>query len=211
MDFYLHDSYTLLLIYCVIIFSALIFHDSKRIQLALEYFFNQKYSILYHRKDSILYQFFTSINISIIFAILISFYILDFSEKMSWKIFVKSQVLLLLFCLIKWGIIYFLGVVFDKNELAKKYYYGHTSNLFICSICIFPLIIFFSYFKEGDLINLMGESLTYLCAFLYLTLKIQLFNKLNVVKIKLVFYNILYLCLLEIAPYFILLQLVHSL
>jgi len=211
MAFYLNDLYTLLLLFCIMIFSTIIFYDSKRIPLALEYLFNQKYGTIYHRTDSIFYRLFTSINTSFIFGILISFYLFSTIGVMSLAIFLKGQLLLLLFYLIKSGIVYFLGIIFENPDLSKKYYYGSSTNLFICSIFMLPLIIFFSYFQEGYLIGQIGAYLPYICMVLYFFLKILLLKRLNVFKINLVFYNILYLCAIEISPYLILLRLIKSL
>ena len=97
MSFYLHDSYTLLLIFCVSYFTLLHFFDKNRIQLLLEYFVNQKYAVIYHRQDTIMFQVFTSINITIIFSILVSFYLSQFDTKISFISLLKIGALLFLF------------------------------------------------------------------------------------------------------------------
>ena len=58
MAFYLHDTYTLLLIYSILVSGFLMFNHKNRLSFLLEHPVNQKYSLRYHRKDSVLFKFF---------------------------------------------------------------------------------------------------------------------------------------------------------
>ena len=72
MSFYLSDSYTLLIIGSSLIFSGLFFFHRERILVLLEYFINQKYSLIYHRKDPLIYNVTISLNSLIVFSIIIA-------------------------------------------------------------------------------------------------------------------------------------------
>ena len=201
MSFYLHDSYTLLLIFCISYFALLHFFDKNRIPLLIEYFLNQKYAVIYHRQDSIIFQCFTSINTLIIISILSSFYFSQFDGDMSFSTLLYISALLFLFFIIKILITYALASVFEILDEGKKYYYGYCSSLFMMATLFFPIILLISYLDTGHYLNNYNIYLFYSAVLVYWILKIILFKRLNAFKIKSLFYIILYLCSLEVLPY----------
>ena len=209
MSFYLHDIYTLLLVFSSLIFSFLLFRDRKRISLLLEYPFNQKYSIIYHRKDSIRFRFFISITVLIIFSIILSFYLFHINQKFSTINFLQVSSSLLSFYFFKSLLIYFSGLMFGMENCSRKYYYGYTSSIFFIALFSFPIILFGSYFKNGYFITTKPMELFYLFSGIYLLLKTLLLSRLNLLKIRLLLYNILYLCALETLPYLALFRLLQ--
>ena len=62
MAFYLTDIYTVLMICSTIVFATFIFLDKNRFLLLLEHGINQKYSLMYHRKDTIIYRCLISVS-----------------------------------------------------------------------------------------------------------------------------------------------------
>ena len=209
MAFYLHDIYTIILMLSIFIIALLVFNDKERLQSLLEYPFNQKYSQLYHRKDSILFLLSHSMNVLLIFGISITFYLLYLQKELSIYLFIKSSSILLSFFMIKCLIIYFLDWAFELNDFAKKYYYGYTTSLMFCSIFFTPIIFFSSYLFDGFIIIKYHLLLFIVFAFIYLIMKAILLARLNLLKIPLFFYNILYLCGLELLPYLILFKLLR--
>ena len=207
MSFYLHDTYTLLIISSILIVSFSLFHDKERLLLLLQYPLNQKYNLLYHRKDSILFILFSSINLLIVFSVSISFYLLHIKTALSFSIFLKIAATLLSFFILKSLTIYFLNWLFDLNDYAKKYYYGYTTSLMFCGIFFLPIIVFSSYFNHGVLIREFSSYLYYFFFIIYFSKKIILLNRLNLFRMGSMFYNILYLCALEIVPYLFLFKL----
>ena len=179
----------------------MLFRDRKRILLLLEYPFNQKYAVIYHRKDSIRFRFFISITVLIIFSIILSFYLFHINQKFSIINFLEVLSSLLLFYFLKSLLIYFLGLIFEMKKHSLKYYYGYTSTIFFIALFSFPIIVFSSYFKNGHLITTKSMELFYLFSGIYLLLKTLLLRRLNLFKIRLLLYNILYLCALETLPY----------
>lgn len=213
MAFYLNDIYTMMLIYSTIVFATFIFVDRNRFLLLLEYGMNQKYSVIYHRKDSTIYRLFIAINTIIILSILTSFYIININNgSMSLYLFIKIAFLLTSFYCIKILIIHFLGIIFENLDSAKKYYYNYSTSLFFLSLIAFPVILFISYYNNGIHIVYISKYVYLIYLFIYLILKFILLNRLNLFHISFIFYNILYLCALEVIPYlglFELLQLVY--
>lgn len=207
MPFYLHDTYTLLMILSILIIGISIFHNKNRLLLLFQYPFNQKYAVLYHRKDSILFRLFSTINILTVFSVSISFYLFHLKTELSFSVFLKIAAILLVFFTIKSLIIYFLSWLFDCYDYAKKCYYGYTSSLMFCAMFFLPIVIFFSYFNDGFLIIDFASYLFYLFFLIYFLKKIILLNRLNLFARGSMFYNILYLCALEIMPYLFLFKL----
>tara|TARA_B100000427_G_scaffold132707_1_gene110461 strand:+ start:1395 stop:2036 length:642 start_codon:yes stop_codon:yes gene_type:complete len=210
MAFYLTDFFTLLLICSTIIFATFIVIDKNRFLLLIEYGINQKYSLIYHRKDNPIYRLFISINTLIMLSILISFYVVNINNGiMSLYLFIKIAIVLTAFYLLKMSIIRLLGIIFEHLDCAKKYYYSYSTNLLFLSLIAFPVILFISYYDKGLHILYMSKYVYCIYLFIFLILKIILLNRLNLFRISFIFYNILYLCALEVIPYLGLLELLE--
>tara|TARA_B100001758_G_C18266844_1_gene534114 strand:+ start:587 stop:976 length:390 start_codon:yes stop_codon:yes gene_type:complete len=125
--------------------------------------------------------------------------------------FVQISMMLVLFFSIKSIIIYFAGFLFDLRQYSNKYLAGYCTNLFLVSFTIFPIIILISYSANGAFLKDYSIYVSYLGVIIYLLLKIILLKRLNVFSIKSLFYNILYLCVLELVPYLALYQLFNLL
>ena len=146
MVFYLSDLYTLLLIFSLLFFSALVFFERDRFFLLIEHAINRKYSLIYHRQDSIIYNIFTALNNLIIMSIIVSFYIFKTQESLSFFVFIKIGLTLFIFFVIRMAIIYAHGILFESIETIKRYYYTYCTNIHFISLFFFPIIFFISYF-----------------------------------------------------------------
>jgi hypothetical protein len=151
-----------------------------------------------------IFQFFTSINISIIISILILFYLSEFGAKISFVTILKINSLLFLFFIIKIGATYGVASVFEIQEVAKKYYYGYCSSLFMIATLLYPVILLMSYLNKGSYLDNCGIYLFYIGVLIHCLLKIILLKRLNAFKIQFLFYIILYLCTVEVLPYLVL-------
>ena len=211
MSFYLSDPYTLLLILFAIFISIISLKDNKRIPLLITSPFNQKYSIKYPRFDSLFFTFCCVINILTIHSILISFYVFKISEKMSFILFLKILSLLLLWFIVKLIIIFLVGLLLNLEAEVKKYYHEYYTNLLRISLYFFPIIIITSYSFNGALLNQYSIYCYYLFVTIYFFIKSIQLSRLNLFKLRLMFYNILYLYVLEVLPYVILLKFLQKL
>ena len=213
MDIYLHDIYTLSLIFSTILFSIIFFIDKKRILLLLELFINQRYNITYHRNTPLLYLFFTFLNTLFIFSIIVSLFIFaNHENNMSFYILFKISCCLMLIFSFRLITTRIIGNLFDLNDYAKRYCDQYESSLFLLSLIFLPFILFISYYNEGELLLTSSIYVFYLFVLCYLLLKIIILKRLNLFKINSIFYNILYLCGLEVLPYIVffkLLAIIH--
>jgi len=209
MAFYLSDIYTFLLFLATFIFGILTFSDKNRLFFLLQYPFNQKYSLIYHRPNSAILSLLTSINTLILGSIPISLYCFSKTEIMSPFLFVKIVIMLACFILIKIYTPYLLGFLFEWKDYGKTYYYSYTTNLLFCSMIFLPIILFVSYFKDGLILVQAPLTISFIFGLLYVIFKIIMLYRLNLFAIRLVFYNILYLCALELLPYLILFHLIR--
>jgi len=210
MNFYLNDFYTLQIIFSMIFFAVISFKDKTRIILLSQFLFNQKYSLLYHRKDKLIFKFFGFINTLTINSIILSYFLLNLSGKMSLILFVKIAILLSTFFAIKNGLIYFISYIFEIKYYSKKYFYNYSSILFSLSLLFYPIIVFISYYNDGELIYTGGFYTFYIYILVYFFMKIIVIRRLNLFNNRLVFYNILYLCNLELFPYLLLFKFINS-
>ncbi len=211
MSFYLSDSYTLLLILFSVFIGIVSWLDNQRILLLIESPFNQKYNLKYPRFDSIFFTFFCSVNILIIKSILISFYVFQESEKMSFTLFFQIAILLTIWMLVKFIILFTIGRLLEMNNEIQKYYHEYFTKLLLLSIFFFPIIMVTSYSFNGELLNKYSIYCFYLFILSYLIMKCIHLKRLNLFKVRLIFYNILYLYTLEILPYLILFKLLQAL
>ncbi len=140
-----------------------------------------------------------------------SFYVFDITSNMSFILFGKILVLILLFFLSKLLIIKILGIIFSLPIYTKRYYYSYCSLLFLTSLIFYPLILIVSYFGNGYILHDWALYVFYLFLFLYFLLKIIFLKRLNLFQSDKLFYNILYLCSLELLPYLILLEFLATL
>ena len=208
MSFYLHDTYTLLLISYFIFCSWIMFTDKLRLPLLVEYFVNQKYTLRYHRKDSVLFKVFSYINTTNIISILISFYLFGINGTMSLVLFLKIFIILTLFFFIKNITLKYLGYIFEEQTIVKKYYYGTCSLYFFISLIFFPIILIVSYTLNSILLEKLSLSIFFLFVGIFIVFKIIVLKRSNLFKIKLLFYNILYLYGLELLPYLFLFKII---
>ena len=208
MSFYLHDTYTLLLISYFIFCSWIMFTDKLRLPLLMEYAINQKYTLRYHRPDSLLFKVFSYINTTNIISILISFYLFSVNQMMTLFLFFKIFIVLTLFFFIKNITLQYLGYIFEDQTIVKKYYYGSCSLYFCVSLIFFPIILILSYTLNGILLEKLSLSIFFLFIGIFVVFKIIVLKRSNLFTIKLLFYNILYLYSLELLPYLFLFKII---
>ena len=207
MDFYLNDIYTGLLMYSISFFGMIMFIDKKRLWIMLEYIINQKYAVLYYRKDPAFLTFLGTIHTLIIFGIAVSFYLFSTGLHISHVSFMLIIIALVCFLIIKFLTIYLLAFLFEVPDYYRKYYYECTTSLMYCSTLFLPIIIFVSYFNNGIIIHNFSIYVCYFLGLLYLISQIVMLNRLNLFSISHIFYNILYLCALEVLPCLVLFNL----
>ena len=209
MSFYLSDLYTLLLLVFFVFISIVTWIDNKRLALLIQSPFNQKYYLKYPRFELNNLNFLTGVNILLIQSVLISFYVFQISETMSIFLFSKIISLMFMWWVVRLLILWWISKIFDLEHEANKYFHTYFNNLFLLSVVFFPIIIITSYSFNGELFNICSIYCYYLCALCYLIMKIIQLKRLNLFKVRLIFYNILYLYILEILPYLILFKLLQ--
>ena len=201
MSFYLSDVYTLILV--IFILALALINKSRRSQfrLLIELPLNQKYNVRYSRLNITLSSLIFFLFSVFIFALSVSFLTFNKFNKLEFIDFLKIFFISCIFFQIKWVMILLSGFLFDMIELSKKYVNdSFNSNLFL-GIFFLPIISFLSFTYNGNLILNFSVYISYLYLILYVFLKLLLLFRLKVFKLRLIFYNILYLCLVELFPY----------
>jgi len=102
----------------------------------------------------------------------------------------------------------YLGYIFEEQTIVKKYYYGTCSLYFCVGLLFFPIILIASYTLNGILLEKLSLSIFFLFVGGFIVLKVIVLKRLNLFKIKSLFYNILYLYGLELLPYLFLFKII---
>lgn len=165
---------------------------------------SNKYNKIY--KESL--QLFSWFNIALLFVqfISISFFIqliLDYfgvASKYDWILFIQLVTFCTVFILGKFLIEKIIGVAFDIEEVIDQYNLQKVNYRTYISLCLLPINMLLYYVNNLSLIViyllialiLVANALTYLNS-------LKIYQKFIIGKL---FYFILYLCTLEIAPYY---------
>ncbi|AOW21028.1 DUF4271 domain-containing protein [Urechidicola croceus] len=124
----------------------------------------------------------------------------------NFELFVQIFVGLIIFFAIRYVIGFVLGRLFEVNQLHEEITFAKVSYLFSISIIILPLVLFVFFMKNYNLFIFQLTLLVLLILLIFRYLFIFRNNKKRVIS-KL-FYFILYLCALEIAPMLLIFKLI---
>jgi len=124
-------------------------------------------------------------------------------DKYSYEFgfFFQVVIVISIYFLIRYVVGYSLGIILDISEYQKYFTFMKISNLSMVSILYFPLLIIITYSTIALRKFLISSSLVLLLILLFSRYYVMLKNeRLNFNKL---FYLILYLCALEIAPFIV--------
>ncbi|WP_297515806.1 DUF4271 domain-containing protein [Flavobacterium sp.] len=165
---------------------------------------SDKYTKIY-RESSHLWSGF-NILLFVVNLISLSFFIQivlahnGWGEKTDWLLFIRVFTGLFVFILSKFLIEKIIAVTFDVEELIDEFNLQKVNFRTYIGLLLFPisLILFYGDFTTNTLISIIIITIL---AINILTYLFSLKNHQNIITGKL-FYFILYLCALEIAPYY---------
>ncbi|CAM4031102.1 DUF4271 domain-containing protein [Flavobacterium antarcticum] len=165
---------------------------------------SDKYNKIYKESS----QLFSWFNIALMFVqfISISFFIqlilayFDIGSKYDWMLFIQIATICSVFILAKFLIEKIIAVAFDFEELIEQYNLQKVNYRTYISLCLLPVNMLLYYVNNLSIIViyvlislvLVSNILTYLNS-------LKIYQKFIIGKL---FYFILYLCTLEIAPYY---------
>jgi len=165
---------------------------------------SDKYNKIYKEGS----QLFSWFNISLIFVqfISLSFFIqlvlayFGVGSKYDWILFIQLVTICSVFILAKFLIEKILAVAFDFEELIEQYNLQKLNYRTYISLCLLPINMILYYVNNLPIsviyvlisLVLLANALTYLNS-------LKVYQKFIIGKL---FYFILYLCTLEIAPYY---------
>ncbi len=168
--------------------------------------FTKKYETTY--KDSS--NLFSGFTISLFFVQLISYTFLiqiilsyyDYTEKTNWIVFIQIFTALFVFILVKFYVEKIIATIFDIEEFLDAFNLKKVNFRTYISLLFLPIIIFLYYnqFLSATFIFIFLVIIGIGMSYFYL---LALINYQNIILSKL-FYFILYLCTLEIGPYYFL-------
>ena len=165
---------------------------------------SDKYNKIYKESS----QLFSWFNIALMFVLFVSmsFFILlllDFYEmasKYDWIVFIQLITISTVFILGKFLIEKIIAVAFDFEELIEQYNLQKVNYRTYISLCLLPINMLLYYTN-----NLSIFVIYVLIALVLIANVLSYLNSLKIYQkfiIGKLFYFILYLCTLEIAPYY---------
>ncbi len=127
-------------------------------------------------------------------------YYFGYTTKSNWVIYIRIVTFLTFFVLSKYLIEKIIATAFDIEEFAEQYNMIKVSYRSFVSIVLLPttIILYYNIDPKLIIIKILLYFLLVVNAFIYLK-GFKIFQKLIIGKL---FYFILYLCTLEIAPYY---------
>ena len=166
--------------------------------------FSDKYSKVYRDSSNIKSTFtvalFIAQLISFAFFIQLTLNLFGFASKTDWLLFIQITTLLTFFIFAKYLIEKIIATSFNIEEFAEQFNLQKVTYRTYIGLLILPInIILFYYDTFSTNIPLIIIAIILIMNTLTYLISIKKYQKLILGKL---FYFILYLCTLEIAPYF---------
>ncbi|MBC5862240.1 DUF4271 domain-containing protein [Flavobacterium turcicum] len=166
--------------------------------------FSNKYIKVYrdssHLKSSFTIALFTVQVISLAFFIQIALYSFGYASKTDWLLFIRIITFLLFFILAKYLIEKIIATAFNIEEFSEQFNLQKVTYRTYIGLLVLPINIILFYYDSISR-NFILTTIAIIMIANILTYLISIKNYHNIIFGKL-FYFILYLCALEIAPYY---------
>ncbi len=166
--------------------------------------FSDKYSKVYRDSSNISSTFTVSLFIvqviSFAFFIQITLSIFGHTSKTDWLLYIQIFTFLVFFILAKYLIEKIIATAFNIEEFVEQFNLQKVTYRTYIGLIILPVSVVLFYYDTISR-NILLFSIVIVLVFNVLAYLISIKNYQNIIFGKL-FYFILYLCTLEIAPYF---------
>jgi hypothetical protein len=177
-------------------------------------FFSKRYFLNFGKESQLIFSNFNKILfavqtlvLALFIFLLTQFYFVAYSEENQLYLFLKIVIGISLYLSTRYAIGKILGVLFSLNRMQSRLAFSKTIYLYSISIIILPFILLTFYVKS---LNLMMFQLTglILCILLIVRYVFILKNNKSLLKNEL-FYFIVYLCALEMAPVLVVFKIIN--
>ena len=198
------DWATMLFVFCFFLLVVAKTRFESRFNDYIKLFFSDKYTRIY-KESNHLYSGF-NVLLFIINIITLSFLVLLFlnynnhRDKADWILYIQIITYITIFILSKFLVEKIIAVIFNVEELIEQFNLQKVSYRTYFTLLLLPVVMFF-YFNNFTANSLFLWLFYILLAINILIYIISLKNYQKFIFDKL-FYFILYLCALEIAPYY---------
>ena len=198
------SSWTLILFFLIIVIHIYLYNDdSRRFRYFLLSLFNKKYQVSYGRQSKVSGHFLPLFSLTTFLSVsfLLSYYLEYCSKYSSYSfLFLYAAFFLFTFMILKWLAIFILFSLYKREKLFKEF---SALSLQYTNLFLTPIIFFTIYFYLIG--SLDKKSINLLLSITLLLLILAKFKTLlllrNIVSLG-ILYIILYICTVEIAPFF---------
>ena len=198
------SSWTLILFFLIIVIHIYLYNDDAR---RFRYFFlslfNKKYQVSYGRQSKVSGHFLPLISLTTFLSVsfLISLYLEYCSKYSSYSfLFLYAAFFLFSYMVLKWLAVLILFSLFKREKLFKEFsaLSLHYTNLFLTPIVFSTIYLYLIGNCDQKSINLLlSTTLVLLILAKFKTLSLMR----NIISLG-ILYIILYICAVEIAPFF---------
>ena len=197
------STWVLLLFLVIGLIYVFLYNDEpKRLRYFFSSAFNKQYQVNYGRQGKTFQHFIVLISLQSLLmgAFLLSEYLSycsNFSEYSS--LFAYSLLLLILYLLLKWGAVYGLAYLFRQQRLFNEFM---ALSMQYVNLFFSPIILIGVYtYLQGSLSHNYLSLLLSIALVLLMLAKIKIFVQLRKDRALHLYYIILYLCTIEMAPF----------
>ena len=209
------DWITIVFLLIFFLLSVVKFVYKERLFKLVSLFFSKEYFLNYGKDNRLIINNFNTILFiiqSLVLALLvfalISFYKPEIVENNTLVVFLKIGLFIVSFFALRYAISLLLGILFEVNKQQEYLTFAKLSYLFSSTLLILPLLFFVYYVKSYNLLAFQ-LTITVFTILLIIRYVVIFQNNKNNIYNKL-FYFILYLCALEIAPFLLIYKMFAS-
>jgi len=201
------DWITIILLVVLVLITLVKNNFNDRFTKLFSLFYSDKYYTDYLKTNPLLFNkfhfiffFIISFNISlIIFNSFIAFKPLEFDSD--FLFFLQINLIAILYLFIRYFLGYFIAFLFNINDKQKYVTFLKISNLSLISVIIFPFLVLVNY--SAGLFHKFLITFSIIAIILLFFLRYFTLVKKEKINFNSLFYLILYLCALEIAPFIV--------
>ena len=177
-------------------------------------FLNKRYFLNFGKESQLVFSNFNKLLFTVqilVFSLFIflfaQFYFKDYSEENSLYLFFKIVVGISLYFSIRYAIGKLLGVLFKLNKMHSQLIFFKMVYLFSISLILLPFLLLTFYMKSSNFVIFQLTGIM-MCILLIVRYVFVLKNNKSLLKNGL-FYFIVYLCGLEMAPILVVFKIIN--
>lgn len=208
------DWMTAVFLLVLLLFAIVKYFYKERLVELMLVFFTKRYLVRFGKDSNLIFNGFNAVLFTtlllistVVLYLCIHFYFPEVIVENELLLFLKIFGFIGLYFLVRYVIGLFLATLFQINKLHQSVVFVKMTYLFASSALIFPLLLIVFYVEEYNL--LFFQLLLFILGILLITRYVFVMKNNKNIMLSELFYFILYLCALEIAPLLLIIKLIN--